>query len=102
MIQSVVGSVRTPTPELLQELITLVKDGLKPLSQERTILYNIAIVQVSNLLHKACICPSKHAMYPERIFGVFCEKDDEFIGQWISWLGGELENEQNVYFLWSI
>merc|ERR1711881_563763 len=96
MIQSVVGSVRTPTPELLQELITLVKDGLKPLSQERTILYNIAIVQVSNLLHKACICPSKHAMYPERIFGVFCEKDDEFIGQWISWLGGELEIEQNV------
>merc|ERR550534_3547579 len=59
MIQSALTAVRTPTLELIRELITLVKTQLKPLAAERTILYNIAIVQTSNLIHKSCICPSK-------------------------------------------
>ena len=52
MIQSAISSVRTPTPKLLMELVTLVKVGLKPLSQDRTILYNTALVQTSNLIHR--------------------------------------------------
>ena len=52
MIQSALTAVRTPTLELITELITLVKTQLKPLAAERTILYNIAIVQTSNLIHK--------------------------------------------------
>ena len=52
MIQSALTAVRTPTLELITELITLVKTQLKPLAAERTILYNVAIVQTSNLIHK--------------------------------------------------
>merc|ERR1719516_380301 len=59
MVQSVIANVRTPTPQLLKELITLVKVDLKPVSQDRTILYNLAIVQTSNLVHRACIAPAK-------------------------------------------
>jgi hypothetical protein len=55
MIQSALTAVRTPTLELITELITLVKTQLKPLAAERTILYNIAIVQTSNLIHKVKI-----------------------------------------------
>ena len=55
MIQSALTAVRTPTLELITELITLVKTNLKPLAAERTILYNIAIVQTSNLIHKVLV-----------------------------------------------
>ena len=62
---------------------------------ERTILYNIAIVQTSNLIHKACINPSKSNLFPERIFGVFCTKESEPVTQWIEFLKQELETSQN-------
>lgn len=95
MIQSALTAVRTPTLELITELITLVKTNLKPLAAERTILYNIAIVQTSNLIHKSCICPSKSSLFPERIFGVFCTKESEPVTQWIDFLKQELETSQN-------
>ena len=66
-----------------------------PLAAERTTLYNIAIVQTSNLIHKACMCPSKSSLFPERIFGVFCTKASEPVTQWIEFLKQELETSQN-------
>merc|ERR1711971_1340848 len=95
MIQSALTAVRTPTLELITELITLVKTQLKPLAAERTILYNVAIVQTSNLIHKSCICPSKSSLFPERIYGVFCTKESEPVTQWIDFLKQELETSQN-------
>merc|ERR1719295_721215 len=71
MIQTVVASIRTPTPELLKELITFVK-AIKPLAQQRTMLYNVVLVQLSNLLHRACIAPSRVQAFPVKIYGQFC------------------------------
>ena len=95
MIQSLVASVRTPTVELLKELITFVKVNLKPLAQERTMLYNIVLVQASNLLHRACIAPSRSMEFPVKIYGQFCTPTSEPVAQWIEFLKQELVAEQN-------
>jgi len=94
MIQAVVASVRTPTPQLLKELITLVK-AIKPLAQQRTMLYNVVLVQLSNLLHRACIAPSRVQAFPVKIYGQFCMPTSEPVVQWIEFLKQELAVEQN-------
>ena len=95
MIQTLVASVRTPTPQLLKELITFVKVNLKPLAQERTMLYNIVLVQASNLLHRACIAPSRAQEFPVKVYGQFCTPTSEPVVQWIEFLKQELVAEQN-------
>merc|ERR1712002_1453660 len=95
MIQAVFASVRTPTPELLKELITFVKVGLKPLAHERTMLYNIVLVQTSNLLHRACMAPIRFEAFPVRVYGEFCTPTSEPMVQWIEFLKQELVAEQN-------
>merc|ERR1719516_433694 len=95
MIQTVVASIRTPTLELLKELITFVKVNLKPLAQERTMLYNIVLVQASNLLHRACIAPSRAQEFPVKVYGQFCTPTSEPVVQWIEFLKQELVAEQN-------
>merc|ERR550519_1746358 len=95
MIQTLVASVRTPTPELLKELIAFVKVNLKPLSQESTMLYNIVLVQASNLLHRACISPTRAQTFPVAIYGQFCTPTSEPVVQWIEFLKQELVSEQN-------
>merc|ERR1712002_776378 len=95
MIQAVFASVRTPTPELLKELITFVKVGLKPLAHERTMLYNIVLVQASNLLHRACMVSTRFQAFPVRVYGEFCTPTSEPMVQWIEFLKQELVAEQN-------
>merc|ERR1719244_2393025 len=95
MIQAVFASVRTPTSELLKELITFVKVGLKPLAHERTMLYNIVLVQASNLLYKACMAPARFQTFPVRVYGEFCTPTSEPMVQWIEFLKQELVAEQN-------
>merc|ERR1719370_275632 len=95
MIQTLVASVRTPTPQLLKELITFVKVNLKPLAHERTMLYNIVLVQASNLLHRACIAPSRAQEFPVKVYGQFCTPTSEPVVQWIEFLKQELVAEQN-------
>ena len=97
MVQSVIANVRTPTPQLLKELITLVKVDLKPVSQDRTILYNLAIVQTSNLVHRACIAPAKSVSFPTGIYGEFCTPTSEPVIQWIEFLKQQLETESNQH-----
>merc|ERR1712168_452128 len=94
MIQAVVASVRTPAPQLLKELITFVK-AIKPLAQQRTMLYNVVLVQLSNLLHRACIAPSRVQAFPVKIYGQFCMPTSEPVVQWIEYLKQELAVEQN-------
>merc|ERR1719219_71140 len=95
MIQAVFASVRTPTSQLLKELITFVKVGLKPLAHERTMLYNIVLVQTSNLLHRACMAPTRFQTFPIRVYGEFCTPTSEPMVQWIEFLKQELVAEQN-------
>merc|ERR1719431_2476958 len=95
MIQAVFASVRTPTSQLLKEVITFVKVGLKPLSHERTMLYNIVLVQTSKLLHRACMAPNRFQDFPVRVYGEFCTPTSEPMVQWIEYLKQELVAEQN-------
>merc|ERR1719244_1135893 len=95
MIQAVFASVRTPTTQLLKELITFVKVNLKPLALERTMLYNIVLVQTSNLLYKACMAPTRLQAFPVRVYGEFCTPTSEPMLQWIEFLKQELVAEQN-------
>ena len=95
MVQTLVSNIRTPTPELLKELITFVKVNLKPLAHERTMLYNIVLVQTSNLLHKACIAPTRVQTFPVSVYGQFCTPTSEPVVQWIEFLKKELVAEQN-------
>merc|ERR1719347_322400 len=95
MIQTLVASIRTPTPQLLKELITFVKVNLKPLAHERTMLYNIVLVQASNLLHRACIAPTRSQEFPVMVYGQFCTPTSEPVVQWIEFLKQELVAEQN-------
>merc|ERR1719219_2192866 len=95
MIQAVFASVRTPTSQLLKEVITFVKTGLKPLAHERTMLYNIVLVQTSNLLHRACMAPTRFQSFPVRVYGEFCTPTSEPMVQWIEFLKQELVAEQN-------
>jgi hypothetical protein len=77
MIQSTFIAVKTPTRELLHELVTLVKDDLKHQAKQdcKIHLYNIGLVHMSNLLYRACINPeSRITEFPSRIYGPFCSK----------------------------
>jgi len=95
MIQTLVASVRTPTPALAKELINFVKVNLKPLAHERTMLYNMVLVQASNLIHRACIAPSRTVEFPVKVYGQFCSPTSEHVVSWIEFLKQELVTEQN-------
>merc|ERR1711970_93211 len=95
MIQAVFASVRTPTSQLLKEVITFIKVGLKPLAHERTMLYNMVLVQTSNLFYRACMATARFQTFPVRVYGEFCTPTSEPMVQWIEFLKQELVTEQN-------
>jgi len=95
MIQVALTSVRTPTKELLHELVQLVQVDLKQLSHDRSNVYQVAMIHLSNLMHKACVNPTKTSNFPERIYGPFCQRDSAPVQQYIQFLQQELESQQN-------
>merc|ERR1719262_1644291 len=97
LIQTTVSNIKTPTQELIRELISLVKTELKQLSSDRTQVYNVAMVHLSNLIHKAYICPTKTNAFPEKIFGPFGQKDSQVVLDWAQFLEHELNTEQNSH-----
>ena len=94
-------SVRTPTKELLKELIQLIKN-LRNLqwNENQTFgssikdLYSISMVQMSKLLYRACIHPVRRMTeFPIRIYGHFCSNESSIITEeWIPYLESELES----------
>nr|ADD73551.1 vitellogenin 1 [Paracyclopina nana] len=92
MIQQTLLNVRTPTKELLKELTGLMQSQLKTHPESR--LYTNAVVQMSSLIYRACVNPSKANRYPVRIFGHFCDKDSEIVNEWVRFLQTELETEE--------
>jgi len=99
-LQGAFLAIRTPTEELLKELVQLVK-GLKKFAQEEQdmldtgrSLYSLGMIQMSNLLYRACVNPArKNLEFPVRIFGQFCSNESSVITQeWIPYLEQELEN----------
>lgn len=94
VLQSSLRAINTPTKELLQEIVSLVKH-LE--SQQDKELFNVAMVQTSQLLYKACINPaSKMTEYPVKIYGVFCNKDMNVITEdFIPFLQQQVRNTEN-------
>ena len=93
MLQTTLVSIRTPTPELLKELVTLIKHDFKPLSVQEPTLYNVATLQVSKLVHKACICPMRENSYPVKVYGPFCTPESPIVLELIKFMEQELEQQ---------
>merc|ERR1719187_2237356 len=58
-------------------------------------LYNIVLVQTSNLLHRACMAPTRFQEFPVKVYGQFCTPTSEPVVQWIEFLKQELVAEKN-------
>jgi len=100
VLQTAFRSVSTPTEELLKELFSLVKK-LRNLNvheqsneEESRSLYSSGLVQMSNLLHRACVNPSRKVLeFPVRIYGEFCSNKSSIITEsWIPYLVSEIKN----------
>lgn len=100
VLQAAFRSVSTPTEELLKELFSLVKK-LRNLNvheqsndEESRSLYSSGLVQMSNLLHRACVNPSRKVLeFPVRVYGEFCSNKSSIITEsWIPYLVNEIKN----------
>ena len=100
-LESALRSVRTPTKELLKELVQLVKnlknmhwDQQNALGSSIKDLYTISTIQMSKLLHRACINPVRRMTeFPVRVYGHFCSNESSIITEdWIPYLESELES----------
>ena len=94
MLQNVMTSIKTPTREILRELVQLIKNDLRQWSHERPQLFNIGMLQMSRLLHKACVTPLKYNQFPVRIYGPFCNQESQVVEEYISFMEQELEQVQ--------
>jgi hypothetical protein len=100
-LESAFRSVRTPTKELLKELIQLIKSLKNMHWNEQNAfgssikdLYTIGTIQMSKLLHRACIHPVRRMTeFPVRVYGHFCSNESSIITEdWIPYLESELES----------
>lgn len=77
VLQSTLRSVRTPTKELLKEMLELVKEIR---SQKNVHAFNVGIIQLANLVHEACIEPTDRVnRFPVRVYGRFCTEESEIV-----------------------
>jgi hypothetical protein len=101
VLEAAFRAIRTPTKELLKELVQLVKN-LKNLEwqEHKSIgttlkdLETVGMIQMSKLLYRACINPFRRMTeFPVRIYGHFCSNESSIITEeWIPYLESELES----------
>ena len=100
-LESAFRSVRTPTKELLRELVELVKNTKnlewnepKTLTSSVKELYSVGMVQMSKLLFRACIHPVRRMTeFPIRIYGHFCSNESSIITEnWVPYLESVVES----------
>ncbi|KAI9554120.1 hypothetical protein GHT06_019392 [Daphnia sinensis] len=86
---------KTPTRELLHELMNLLKSG--PVQSNKTTMQT-TMVTVADLLNAVCGSPFKAAKrFPISTFGQFCDrKDAVIIDEFLPWLTKELESSKNT------
>lgn len=104
VLEAVFRAVRTPTKELLKELVQLVKN-LKNLewNEHKTFgttlrdLETVGMIQMSKLLYRACINPVRRMTeFPVRIYGHFCSNESSIITEeWIPHLQHQIESESS-------
>jgi hypothetical protein len=87
VLQSAIRNARTPTKEILKELVQLVKS----LKSERA-LYNTGLIQLSNLIQHACIDPTaRTTQFPVRTYGLFCTRESEVVKEFVDYLTNRLK-----------
>jgi len=100
VLQATFRSIKIPTKELLRELVFLIKNlkSINSNENETSNLFRIGVIQMSKLLHRACIHPVRRLLeFPVRVFGHFCSKDSSIItDDWIPFLESELEDNHRT------
>jgi len=100
VIQSSMRAVRTPTKQLISELVKLVKSIKQQASSgngEKKALFSAAAIHLSNLIYKACVNPSSMINeFPVKVYGSFCTAQSEVItGEYIPFLESILESSSS-------
>ena len=99
-LQGSFRSIITPTKDMLYELFKLIMN-IRQNNQNDVLevnkLNNIAMVQFSNLLYRACVHPVRRDIeFPTHIYGQFCSTNSPIItDKWIPFLESELNSESN-------
>lgn len=74
----------TPTKEVFTSLLEIIQSEIVI---SNTILYNTAILSMSNLVEKTCLDKSRQVTYPTAVFGQFCDAQSEIVTEkWIPYL----------------
>merc|ERR1712061_801036 len=94
-IQSAMKSIRTPTKEIVSEILRIVKQWKNGSSMDKKKLLTPALLQLSNLVFNAYVNPSTMVSnYPVRIYGIFGTQDSPVINDYISFLKQWLEESE--------
>merc|ERR1719283_715945 len=94
-IQSAMKSIRTPTKELVTEILRMVKHWKNDSNQEKKKLLTPTLLQLSNLIYHAYINPSTMVSnYPVRIYGIFGTEHSPVVNEYVSFLKQWLEQTE--------
>merc|ERR1719167_1491798 len=94
-IQSAMKSIRTPTKELVTEILRMVKQWKNDSNQEKKKLLTPIVLQLSNLIYHAYINPSTMVSnYPVRIYGIFGTEHSPVVNEYVSFLKQWLEQTE--------
>lgn len=94
-------SIKTPTQEILKELVQLIKNIRNLEWSEKKVfdfsvkdLSNLGLVHMSRLMYRACVHPVRRMTeFPIRIYGHFCSNESKIITEeWIPYLESEIES----------
>ena len=100
-IQSALKSIRTPTQELVREIIRFVKQIKNSNNMSNMMVNNEknlltpTLLQLSNLIYHAYVNPSTMVSnYPVRIYGIFGTQDSPVVNEYVSFLKQWLEQTE--------
>ena len=94
-IQSAMKSIRTPTKELVNEILKMVKQWKNDSNMEKKKLLTPTLLQLSNLIFHAYVNPSTMVSnYPVRMYGIFGTEESSVIQDYVSFLKLWLEESE--------
>ena len=94
-LQSAMKSIRTPTKELVNKILSMAKQWKNDNNMEKKKLITPTLLQLSNLIFYAYVNPSTMVSnYPVRIYGIFGKEDSSVVQEYISFLEQWLEQTE--------
>lgn len=81
VMNQAIRNVKTPTQQLLKELIRFFKSQKQQQQQQQQSSFvNSGLLELTNLVYKACMEPtSSTTQFPVRVFGKFCSHESQFV-----------------------